>query len=162
MAYLGGTFDAAAEQNNSSSVVPEGEYGCVMVKSEVKETKNGDGRYLNCEFKIIAGKHQNRTLFHMFNMWLASEKANEIGRGQFSEMCRAVEKGTVQDSEELHSIPFIAKVKVHSDSYGEKNKIVKFMQMNPSKPASPKPAAKTPATVPASGPVEPLDDDIPF
>lgn len=163
MANLGGRFDATSQANNPSSVLPAGDYPLVMVKSEKKETKARDGEYLNCEFKVLNGQHQGRTVFHMFNMWLASEKANEIGRGQFSQLCKAVGVETPDDSEQLHNIPFIAKIAVHSDNYGEKNKITKFLELGKSTPSLPKPPAVTPATVAAASTVdESAYDDIPF
>lgn len=134
MADLGGTYDATAKENNPDSVIPAGEYRMTLVKSEKKRTKSGDGEYLNCEFRVTSGEHQNAVIFQMFHLWNKSEKAVGIARGQFSELCRAVGVLSPKDSSELHNRPFIGKVKVRDDDeFGKKNEMRGYeaVQANP-------------------------------
>lgn len=127
MADLGGVFDSS--QHSASSVVPLGDYEMIAIKSEVKPTNDGTGKYLKVEFQITKGEFQNRRVFKNFNLWLSPEKeeAINIAKGQFSQFCRAVGVLTPRDSSELHNIPFKAKVKVKtSPGYDDQNEITKF------------------------------------
>lgn len=130
MVSLGGVFDAAAPENQSpSSVVPAGEYEVIAIASEVKNTNDGSGRFLNMQFQITKGEFQNRRIFHRFNLWLAAdkEKAIAIAKGQFSEFCRAVGVLTPSDSSELHNKSCLIRVNVKSsEGYGDQNNITKF------------------------------------
>lgn len=122
-------FDANAPENNQKSVLPAGEYDVICVKSERKQTKDGLGAYLNCEFKVTRGEYQNRTIFHKFNLWLTKDKqqAIDIAKGQFSEFCRAVSVPTPKDSSELHNKPLAVKINAkESKDYGVQNNVTKF------------------------------------
>jgi len=131
MASLGdGGFDAAAPENQkTSSVVPAGEYPAIMIESEKVATKASDGHYLKTQWQIVKGEFQNRRIFCNFNLWLnpSKELAIQIGKGQFSECCRAVNVLNPKDSSELHNKVCIVKLKiVKDDQYGDKNEITKF------------------------------------
>jgi hypothetical protein len=123
-------FDALAPENQrTNSVVPAGEYPAIMVDSERKPTKNGDGFYLNTKWQIVSGEFQNRIVFMKYNLWLDSSKttALSIARGQFSELCRAVGVANPKDSSELHNRPCMIKVKIKkSDDYGDQNEIASY------------------------------------
>lgn len=128
MASLGGVFDAMAAENQSqNSILPAGDYEVIAIASEVKQTKDGTGRFLNYQFQVVNGEYQNRRLFCRFNLWLQSEKAVAIARGQYSEFCRAAGVLTPQNSEDLHNKPLVIRVKVRADTgYGEQNEVTKF------------------------------------
>lgn len=131
MASLGdGGFDAAAPENQkTSSVVPAGEYPAIMIESEKVATKANDGHYLKTQWQIVKGEFQNRRIFCNFNLWLnpSKEVAIQIGKGQFSECCRAVSVLNPKDSSELHNKVCMVKLKiVKDDQYGDKNEITKF------------------------------------
>jgi hypothetical protein len=123
-------FDALAPENQrTNSVVPAGEYPAIMVESERKPTKAGDGFYLNTKWQIVSGEFQNRFVFERYNLWLnpSKDKALSIARGQFSELCRAVGVANPKDSSELHNKPCMIKVKIKKDEeYGEKNEISSY------------------------------------
>lgn len=131
MADLGG-FDASkVDPNAGFPVLPAGDYDVVLVKSDKKATKDGNGAYLNLEFQILSGPHQNQRLFEMLNLWNKSEKAVQIARGTLSEICRAVGVLTPKDSSELHGKPLRAKVVItKSDQYGDQNKIKSYKPRN--------------------------------
>lgn len=128
MASLGGVFDATAPENQSqNSILPAGDYEVIAIASEVKQTKDGSGRFLSYQFQVTKGEYQNRRIFQRFNLWSQSEKAVAIARGQYSEFCRAVGVLTPEDSSDLHNKPLLIKVKVRADTgYGEQNDIAKF------------------------------------
>jgi hypothetical protein len=132
MVSLGGVFDAnAAENQGKNSVLPAGEYEVVAITSEVKQTNDRTGSYLNVQFQVTKGEFQNRRIFKKFNLWLAPEKdkAIAIARGQFSDFCKATGVLSPQDSSELHNIPLVIKVTVQTSAgYGDQNEIARFVK----------------------------------
>ena len=87
------------EATQASEVLPAGDYA-IIVKSQLKPTKNGDGQYLELKWQILTGPHKNRNLWSRLNIENKSEKAQAIGRGQLSAICRAVNVLSVNDSSE--------------------------------------------------------------
>lgn len=164
MVGLGKTFDANAKENNPSNCVPEGVYTLCLVSAEEKYCKdNSKGSYLQCEFEILDGKFKGRKVFDLLGINLASEKAAEIARGKLSSICRACNKPTVDDTDELVGIPFQCVVKVEKDdSYGDKNRLGRVVESK-GKPAATRPAP-TPAAATNRKPVHQTieDDEIPF
>lgn len=108
----GNGFDASVVPPDTVfDPIPEGEYVAAITESEMKPTKNGNGQYLQVKLEILDGEHKGRTLFDRFNLQNPSEQAVNIAMRQFSGLCHAVNVIKVQDSCQLHNIPFIAKVK---------------------------------------------------
>ena len=155
MASLGdGGFDAAAPENQkTSSVVPAGEYPAIMIESEKKETNAKDGHYLKTQWQIVKGEFQNRRIFCNFNLWLnpSKELAIQIGKGQFSECCRAVNVLNPKDSSELHNKPCMIKLKItKDDEYGDKNEITKFAPVGKQSSAPPAEQLQSAAAEPST------------
>ncbi len=162
MVGLGGRFDANAKENNPSRCIPEGTYTLCLVTGEEKEAKNG-GSYLNCEFEVVDGQFAGRKFYDMLGLWLPSEKAVEIAKGTLSAICRACKKPTVEDTDELIGIPFQAKVRVVSDSYGEKNRLGQIVEKKAATQAA-KPQAAAAGTASSRKPAHQTieDDECPF
>lgn len=146
MADLNG-FDAnAVEPNKPFDALPAGKYDVVIVKSEMKATKSGEGRYLEMELQILNGEHQNRKLFDRLNLENKSEKTVQIARGTLSSICRAVGVLTPKDSSELHFKPLRCKVNVSKDDNGNPKNDVKGYEPRQAGPAPvPQQAAPQPA-----------------
>jgi len=110
-------FDArTTEPRAAFDVLPAGDYDVVIVNSEKKPTKAGDGAYLELTLQVCNGPHQNRKLFDRLHLWNASEKAVAIARGTLSAICRAVNRLNPGDSAELHNLPGLrCKVAVKED-----------------------------------------------
>ncbi|MFZ5828807.1 MAG: DUF669 domain-containing protein [Planctomycetota bacterium] len=126
MAELGG-FDANNYQPTSFDVLPNGEYEVVIVGSELKPTKAGNGRYLELTLQVLNGEYQNRKLFDRLNIFNPNQQAQDIARGMLSAICRAVGVLTPKDSSELHNKPLRVKIKVKSDAeYGDRNEITAY------------------------------------
>ncbi len=129
-------FDANAPENQSSnSLVPAGTYRMVAVSSELKDTKKRDGKYFNFEFQILDGEFQNRRVFHKFNIKNSNEQAEQIGKGQLSQFCRAVNVPNPNDSSDLHMKQFEAKVIIkkaeENSEYSDQNAITAFKPCAP-------------------------------
>ena len=143
MANLGTTFDATnIEPAKPFEVLPPGKYSAQIVKSETRVTKDGTGQYLLVEIDVLDGPHKGRKLFDRLNLVNANPQTVEIAQRTLSAICHATGRMQVQDSEELHLIPFIADVQVAPprNGYGESNK-VRYLPLNAGvKPVTPQPA----------------------
>jgi hypothetical protein len=143
MADLSG-FDAnAVEPNAGFGLIPRGDYDAVIVNSERKATKAGDGFYLSLEFQVLSGEFQNRKLWANLNLWNKSDKAQQIAKGDLSAICRAVGIATPKDSLELHNKPLKLSVAIKKNEQKDEdeNRIVGY------KPRTAGPAAPTAAAV---------------
>lgn len=110
MADLRG-FDAqTVEPNDSFDPIPNGDYLCIIVTSEMKPTKAGDGAFLELELQVIEGPYQGRKLWDRLNLNNANEMTVKIAKGTLSAICRAVGVLQPKDSCELHDLPLVAKV----------------------------------------------------
>ena len=129
MALLGGEFDATDIPTDVGfQPIPAGAYRCVITKSEFKETKAKDGRYLEFAFQVTEGQpFANRLVWAKLNLENKSPKAVEISRKELSAICHACGKLRVKDSAELHDIPLIVFVKIANDDNGNpQNEIAGF------------------------------------
>jgi hypothetical protein len=153
MANLGTTFDATTiEPAKGYEVLPPGKYPAQIVNSETRVTKDGMGQYLYVEIDVLDGPYQGRKLFDRLNLVNANPQTVEIAQRTLSAICHATGRMQVQDSEELHLIPFIADVQVQppKNGYGESNK-VRYRPLDAgAKPATPQLAR--PAPPPAQQP----------
>lgn len=146
---LGG-FDANQVAPSSFDVLPAGEYDVVIVGSQMKPTKDRQGKYLELEMQVLNGEHQNRKVFDNLNLFNQSAKAVEIARGTLSAICRAVNVMTPKDSSELHNKPLRIKVAVNkSDEYGEQNKVKAYKPRHVAPPVQPVQQPAYPAATPA-------------
>lgn len=116
---------------NDFQPLPAGEYLVEVEKSEVKDTKNLDGKYLNFQFKVLDQRFNGRVLFDI--AMIESDRSDENmmkalqgAREKITLMCQAAGKPQAQDSDELIGIPMIAKVKVKEGRDGLENSIVTY------------------------------------
>ena len=113
MADLGGYFDATNVPTlDEYTPVPAGSYRAAIVRSEFKETKNGQGKYLELVFEILEGPSANRLLTSRLNLMNSNATAVEIARKELSSICHAAGKLKVRDSAELHGIPLVISVAI--------------------------------------------------
>lgn len=104
--------------------VPAGDYPAVAIDSEVKDTKNGTGQYLQVTFEVIEGEYKGRKLWGRYNLVNQNKQAEEIGHAQLKQLSVAAGKPNARDSSELHNIPVILKVTMRNDEqYGAQNDI---------------------------------------
>jgi hypothetical protein len=126
MANLGTTFDASSvEPAQALEVLPAGRYRAQIVNSEMRVTKDGRGRYLWLEIDVLEGPCQGRKLYDRLNLENANAQTVDIAKRALSAICHATGRIQVQDSAELHAIPFIAVVQVQPprNGYGESNRV---------------------------------------
>lgn len=119
MAALGKRFDATAHDTTQSdySELPNGIYRLEIEASEVKPTKDGSGTLLKVTCSVIDPEdYRGRKLFNQYNLENKSAQAQEIGQKQFAALCRAIGVTEVEDSEQIHFLPFTVTVKLGKPS----------------------------------------------
>lgn len=123
-------FDANnVEPNKGFDVLPADDYTAIIESSEMKNTKDGNGKYLKLSFQIIEGEFSGRKLWTNLNIVNDNPKAVEIAKADLSAICRAVGVMTPKDSNELHNKPLTIKVvcKKRKDNGEMENKIDKYI-----------------------------------
>ena len=162
MAKFGSAFDATAvDPAKPFTVLPAGKYPAQIVGSEMRLTKDGAGQYLWVQMEVLEGPHKGAKLFDRLNLVNASAKTVEIGQSTLSAICHATNRLNIEDSQELHLIPFTADVVIvpPKNGYGESNK-VRYLPLEsgaaapqPSRPAAPqKSGASAAATTSSTAP----------
>jgi hypothetical protein len=152
MASFGATFDATGiDPMKPLEVLPPGKYPAWIVNSEMRPTKDGLGQYLNLEIDVLDGPCKGRKLFDRLNLVNNNTQTVEMAQRTLSAICHATGRLQVQDSEELHLIPFTAVVQVQppKNGYGESNKI-RYLPLEGAAPAAqPSPGTRPTTAAPA-------------
>lgn len=73
--------------------------------SDMKDTKSGNGRYLELEFTVLEGEFKGRKLWARLNLENPNATTVQIARAELSAICRAVGVMQPRDSMELHNLP---------------------------------------------------------
>jgi len=137
MANLG-NFDATkVEPAQAPKPVPSGEYVAQVVKSELKPTKAGNGRYLELSIQIMDGPYKGRMLWDRLNIDNPNETAVLIAQQQLSALCHAVGVMQPRDSVQLHNLPFMVRVALvkRADTGEPTNEVKGYKKRESAKPA---------------------------
>lgn len=82
------SFDVGA--TGEQARLQNGEYIAICESADVRQTRAGNGQYLNCKFVVADGPCKGKVVWQMFNFENPSEVAQRIGREQLSRLCKAV------------------------------------------------------------------------
>lgn len=142
-------FDASnVEPTQAFEPLPNGVYDVVIVESDYKANKKGNGHNLHLTFQVLSGKYQNRKLWDVLCVDNPSPQARQIAQGHLSAICRAVGVMNPNDSVELHDKPLKAVVKcVKQDDGSFQNEIGGYKSRHEGGPAT-NGAATAPQTAP--------------
>ncbi len=146
-------------------VIPADWYVLLITASELSPTKDKDGAYLNLTAEVGAGPYKGRKQFLRFNVQNSNAQAVEIAYRDLSALCHATGVLNVQDTQQLHNIPFEAKIIVRAaeGKYPETNDVRGFRAMN----SGQKPAGNgvgvvhTPSAAPQGAPAGPVNNAPP-
>jgi hypothetical protein len=138
------------ERSNSFGPLPAGEYEMMIVKSETKPTKSGNGHYLELEMHVVSGQHSGRRHWERLNLDNPNQQAVKIAEESLAKLCMALKIDDVEDSEQLHDQVFIAEIGI--DKKDETRNVIWGYQgvgghINNAKPKAP--AAPAPSAAPA-------------
>lgn len=104
-------FDAGGvDPAKPFEVLPKGQYAVIITDTALKETKAGEGQYLEVEYTVVEGEYENRRLWSRHNIANPNAKAEQIARQELSAICHAVGVLKVSDSAELHDRPLTIEV----------------------------------------------------
>lgn len=138
------------ERSNTYGPLPAGEYEMMIVKSETKPTKANTGHYLELEMHVISGQHSGRRHWERLNLDNPNHQAVKIAQESLAKLCMAIGIDDVEDSEQLHDLPFVAEIGIDKKD-DQRNVIWGYqginVQINNAKPKAP--AAPAPSAVPA-------------
>lgn len=140
MANLGEIFDVEflPQGKTSFDPIPPGWYTATIASAEVKATKNGTGQYIAIRYDVTGPTHQGRVIFGNLNIRNQSPKAEEIGRQQLGELCRAIGLAKVGDTDQLVGHGLSIKVDIEkSEQYGDKNQVKGFKPIAGGAPSVP-------------------------
>ena len=117
------SFDANSVPATSDARIKAGEkYIFVCKQAELKQTRAGDGSYINTRFEIADGPCKGKTIYGRYTYQNKSEKAVEIGHKQLAEYCLAIGKQKISDIVQLEGVAFIATVKEVESFYNGETK----------------------------------------
>ncbi len=91
--------------------LPANKYLVEISASEMKQTKTGNGSYLELEFTVLDGDCRGRKVWDRLCLTHPNDLTQKIARGKLSAICRAVGVMQPRDSVELHNLPLVVTVK---------------------------------------------------
>lgn len=114
-------------------LLEDGIYTLEVVKSDMKDTKKGDGKYLALTYKVTESDDDNkdagRVVFANINLVNPNPVAVKIAEKEFKNLCDALNLTEVEDSQELHGIPFVASIGTRAGGdFDDSNYITKYHQ----------------------------------
>lgn len=113
--------------------IPKGIYDLVVSDASVHPTSNGNGLRVAVVIDVLDPDYAKRKIFENFNIRNPSEKAQRIGKGMLTALCKAIGKaGLVDESAELIGIPFKGKVGIvpADGQYSAKNNVTAYFPAN--------------------------------
>jgi cobalamin biosynthesis protein CobT len=133
MAKLKKSFNAKQiSEENPFEPIPAGRYTAQVIKTELCETKAGDGHYLKIQFQVLNGEYKGRTIFSNLNIDNQNDLAVQIAEQKLSRLCLAVGVTVLKDTKQLHGKPLIANVSITEakDGFEARNDIGGFTSLD--------------------------------
>lgn len=107
------------DPTQGSSMLPVGKLLVVATSSEVKPTSDGNNGYLQYNLEVIDGEHKGASGAYRLNLYHSNQQTVEIANRQFSALCHVTgQLGVVEDSAQLHNVPFIVEVQKQTKGEG--------------------------------------------
>lgn len=131
--------------------VPQGEYLCEIVESDVTETATSQGRRVLLTFQVIDGDFAGAHIWERADIDRVSISKRDgselrIDAARFNSLMKALNVGVLDDTAQLHGLPVMVRVVVEQrEGYNPKNEIKGYRAAGHSAPAPvarPAPAAR--------------------
>ena len=143
MAFLGNPFSPAdVPPAEDFTPLPSGEYPAVILDSDMKPTKAGNGQYLELQFQVIDGPCKGRMVWGRLNLDNPNPQAVEIAQRDLSAICHALGiTQAITDSAALHNRPLVIRVEYREGTgqYRASNEIKGYKRMEGVPQAQPVP-----------------------
>jgi hypothetical protein len=138
-------FDAqGVDPAKPFEVLPKGKYNVIVSDTEMKQTKSGDGWYLEVEYTVLDGEYEKRRVWSRHNISNPNAKAEQIARQELSAICHSVGMLKITDSVELHDRPLMIELGIEKNKQNDSdvNHVRAWMAAaGGTTPSQPKPAA---------------------
>lgn len=118
--------DTEGSGSGSFEPLPAGWYPVVIIDSEEKETRAGNGSYLQLTLEVIDGEYKGRLLWARLNLNNPNAKAVEIAQRDLANICKAVGVLAPKHSSDLHYKPLAARVKIRPYEGEMRNEVAGF------------------------------------
>ncbi|QZA70490.1 hypothetical protein AH03_61 [Erwinia phage AH03] len=117
MAQLQQAFDASnVDPSQGIGQLPVGsKLPVTIVDSEIKGTKDGANGYIQYTLQVGAGEHAGKKGAYRLHMYHSSEQTRQIAEKQQSALCHVTGVFKLQDTQQLHNIPFMVDVVAQQD-----------------------------------------------
>lgn len=138
-------------ESGGYDLIPSGWYTATITETDVKDTKDGRGKYVKIRCDVTGPTHQGRVVFGNLNIQNPSAEAERIGRQQLGDLLRSIGIDRIQDTDQLVGGNVQVKVGIRKDKtgqYEDQNDIRGFKAVDGTTFVSQAPAAQ-PATAPA-------------
>ena len=112
------TLDELPE-SGGYDLLPAGWYTASITETDVKDTKDGRGKYIKVRYDITGPTHQGRVVFGNLNIQNPSSEAERIGRQQFGDLLRSLGMDRIQDTDQLVGGALQVKVGIRKDKTGQ-------------------------------------------
>lgn len=139
-------------ESGGYDLIPSGWYAATITETDVKDTKDGRGKYIKIRCDVTGPTHQGRVIFGNLNIQNPSSEAERIGRQQFGDLLRSLGMDRIQDTDQLVGGNVMVKVGVRKDKtgqYEDQNDIRGFKAPESGTILQQTPKAAKPATAPA-------------
>lgn len=113
MAQLQSPFNAQQfdPKQGSFEQLPLGKHPVIIVASEIKPTADNSGGMIVYQLQVIDGPAKGAEGPYRVNLYNASDKARSIAESQQAALCYVTGVFLIQDTAQLHNIPFVVEVK---------------------------------------------------
>jgi len=153
-------FDATqVKPNTGFTALPAGWYNVAIDHSEIKENSAKNGAYLELRMKVLDGEHANKPVFNRLNIQNQNQQAQDIAYADLSAICHVTGVYNIQDSSQLHGVPFQVKLNVRkSEEHGDSNDVKGYKDAHGNDPGK---AGAGPAQPAAQPPAQPAQQAAP-
>lgn len=130
-------MNAQTQEKKTYDPLPDGEYVVALNRVTEKQTKAGNGSYIDTSFTVTEGDNAKRLLFHTFLINHPNEKAQSIGREQLDRFLKSVGvnggfESLGNDSMALEALvgkELLVNIAIEANpGYKDRNKIKKFIR----------------------------------
>ncbi len=163
MAKIGAIDFESVEDRKDFTPIPPQDVIAALTESSYDPNKAGTGHALNLTFQVLEGDFKGRNLWALLNLDNPSADAVRIAQSELKQLVSAVGMTGKfgDDTDVLHNIPLVLTVEVEPPKYEQdgktikykaKNKITKYVALDPATQAAvaAQPKAATAAPVAAN------------
>lgn len=153
--------DPNLQSGGDYGLMPPGEYPAEITRSEIKQTKAGNGQYVEFEIAIVGDAFNGRRVWHRCNISNPNAKAVEIGMQQLAEMARACGILALRTCDEVVGKFVTVKLRVKDDR-NEVARVSTYKVGAPTTMAAPPRPTTTAMPAPQPQPGRFANETIPF